>query len=78
MSVVYKTELFHCLTRNSPEFRRGIYKLIGFNVADQDYVFAPEECLADNFAYAVIYGTDGREYKSPQLIADIINFLKNY
>lgn len=166
-------ELFHCLTRNSPEFRRGIYKLIGFNVADQDYVFAPaiqdkiltnpdvehidnyaeftingekrncalvvlytktweeaaaefgkekaiffyfnqsvlvpidqldtfypiadvpdfwdvvgrntqyvfapEECLADNFAFAVVFGQDDNlEYESPQLIADIINFLKNY
>ena len=165
-------ELFHCLTRNSPEFRKGMYKLIGFTVAEKDfvfapaiqekiltnpdvehidnyaeftingqkrncelvvlytktweeaaaeygkdkaiffyfnqcvlvpidqldtyypitevpdfwdvvgrntqYVFAPEECLADNFALAVIYGTEGREYKSPQLIADIITFLKQY
>ena len=165
-------ELFHCLTRNSPEFRRGMYKLIGFTVAEQDfvfapaiqekiltnpdvehidnyaeftingekrncelvvlytktweeaaaesgkekaiffyftqcvlvpidqldtfypiddvpdfwdvvgrntaYVFAPEECLADNFALAVIYGKDGYEYQSPQLIADIVAFLKQY
>lgn len=41
-----------------------------------DYVFAPEECLADNFAFAVVYGIDGREYKTPQLIADIIALLK--
>ena len=34
-------ELFHCLTRNSPEFRRDIYKLIGFTVMDKDIVFAP-------------------------------------
>lgn len=165
-------ELFHCLTRNSPEFRRGMYKLIGFTVMEKDlvfspaiqdkiltnpdvehidnyaeftingekrkcelvvlytktweeaaaefgkekaiffyfnqcvlvpidqldifypiadvpdfwdvvgrntpYVFAPEECLADNFAFAVIYGTDGYEYKSPQLISDIVDYLKNY
>lgn len=43
-----------------------------------DYVFAPEECLADNFAFAVVYGIDGREYKTPQLIADIIALLKEY
>ena len=34
-------ELFHCLTRNSPEFRRDIYKLIGFTVMDKDIVFGP-------------------------------------
>lgn len=34
-------ELFHCLTRNSPEFRRGIYKLIGFTVMDKDIAFGP-------------------------------------
>ncbi|MCR5533746.1 MAG: hypothetical protein K6F47_01005 [Bacteroidaceae bacterium] len=34
-------ELFHCLTRNSPEFRRDIYKLIGFTVMDKDISFDP-------------------------------------
>ena len=34
-------ELFHCLTRNSPEFRRGMYKLIGFTVMDKDISFGP-------------------------------------
>lgn len=43
-----------------------------------EYVFAPEECMADNFAYAVVYGIDGREYKTPRLIADIIALLKEY
>ena len=178
-------ELFHCLTRNSPEFRRGMYKLIGFTVMDKDiafgpdiqqkilnnpdvehidnyaeftikgkkhkcelmvlytnsweeavaeegegatffhfnqsvlvpidkpnkyypieeasdfwdvighnteYVLAPEETLADNFSYAVMYGP-GRnsniasakekkesqvKYSTPQLIDDIILFLKSY
>lgn len=42
-----------------------------------EYVFAPEECLADNFAYAVLLGSDNA-YKTPQLIADIITFLKLY
>ena len=166
-------ELFHCLTRNSPDFRRGMYNLIGFTVMEKDivfapaiqkkiltnpdvehidnyaeftingvkrncelvvlytktweeasaesgkdnatffhsnqsvlvpideldtyypvkevpdfwdrmgrntqYVFAPEESLADNFAFAVVFGQDGFfEYKTPQLIADIIAFLKQY
>ena len=30
-------ELFHCLTRNSPEFRRQMYRLIGFTVKGTDY-----------------------------------------
>lgn len=34
-------ELFHCLTRNSPDFRRGMYNLIGFTVMEKDHVFAP-------------------------------------
>ena len=43
-----------------------------------EYVFAPEECLADNFAYAVIYGANGRDYQTPQLISDIIDLLRRY
>ena len=43
-----------------------------------DYVFAPEECLADNFSYAVVYGMNGRKYGTPKLIADIIALLKEY
>ena len=164
-------ELFHCLTRNSPDFRRGMYKLIGFTVMDKDiafgpdiqqkiltnpdvehidnyaeftikgkkrkcelmvlytnsweeasakvgkdkatffhfnqsvlvpikkpntyypiseasdfwdivgqntpYVLAPEECLADNFAIAVLVGVEAK-CKTPELINDIVTFLKSY
>lgn len=59
-------ELFHCLTRNSPEFRRDIYKLIGFTVMDKDIVFGPairEKILSnpdvehiDNYAEFTIKG----------------------
>lgn len=34
-------ELFHCLTRCNPEFRRSIYELIHFTVAEQDYPLPP-------------------------------------
>lgn len=34
-------ELFHILTRGHPEFRRDMYALLGFTVADGDYAFAP-------------------------------------
>lgn len=35
-------ELFHCLTRNHPDFRRDMYGILGFTVVDEDYDFAPE------------------------------------
>jgi len=40
------------------------------------YVFAPEECLADNFAFAIVNGLNGKEYQSPDLIRNIINTLQ--
>jgi len=41
-----------------------------------DYVFAPEECMADNFADAIVHGLTGKEYKTPQLIQNIISTLQ--
>ena len=35
-------ELFHCLTRNNPDFRADIYEILGFTVVEEDYVFPPE------------------------------------
>ena len=35
-------ELFHCLTRNHPDFRTAMYGILGFKVADQDYEFGPD------------------------------------
>ena len=35
-------ELFHCLTRNSPEFRSQMYSLIGFTTTGSDFVFSPD------------------------------------
>ena len=34
-------ELFHCLTRNNPEFRKEMYSLIHFTVADKDFEIPP-------------------------------------
>ena len=39
------------------------------------YVCAPEECLAVNFSYAIVYGPD-QNYRSPQLIRSILSALK--
>lgn len=35
-------ELFHCLTRNHPDFRTEMYGILGFTVVGEDYDFAPE------------------------------------
>jgi len=156
-------ELFHCLTRNHPDFRAAMYGILGFTVVDEDYVFPPEireqiisnpdvghhnayaafdinghmtnctvvfitrkpfakagdslfdgmatglvpiddpstmytagdaanfwnvfgrntdyvvdpeETLADNFADTMIFGLDGMEYKSPEIIQAIEELLK--
>ena len=34
-------ELFHSLTRTHPDFRKKMYSIIGFDVADEDYEFGP-------------------------------------
>ena len=34
-------ELFHCLTRNHPDFRAAMYAVLGFTVEDAEYAFAP-------------------------------------
>ena len=44
-----------------------------------DYVIAPEECLADNFAFAVVRGMHpAKPYATPALIGNIIALLKQY
>ena len=47
---------------------------VGHNTS---YVFAPEECLADNFSYAILsYGEKNYRFRTPELIENIINLLK--
>ena len=163
LDVLVAHELFHCLTRNHPDFRAAMYGILGFTVVESDYEFAPEirermianpdvehhnayaafdidgrltdcvvlfttsrpfeqpgdsffdgmvtglvpiddmttmytsddavnfldvfgentdyvidpeETLADNFAYLMIYGLDGREYKTPEIVQAIDALLK--
>lgn len=50
------------------------WTIVGRNT---EYVISPEECLADNFSYAVVQGLyPATPYKSPQLIQNIITALK--
>lgn len=48
-------------------------KLFGKNT---EYVTAAEECLADNFAFAILFGKNGIKYNSPEIIANIIEYMK--
>lgn len=41
-----------------------------------DYVIDPEEALADNFSYAIMYGETGMNYKSPEIIKGICDYLR--
>lgn len=45
-----------------------------------NYVIAPEECLADNFSYLVLASclNSWNDFKSPQLIQDILATLRQY
>ena len=59
-----------------PEDASDFYEVFGHNT---EYVVDPEECMADNFSYAVIYGIDGSKgqgYASPEIIKGIIYNLK--
>lgn len=41
-----------------------------------DYVIDPEECMADNFSFALTYGMDGGiEYRTPEIIEGVLNLL---
>lgn len=44
------------------------------------YVIDPEECMADNFAYAMFYGIkdkDGKAYPNPEIIQGVIDAVKH-
>ncbi len=44
------------------------------------YVIAPEECMADNFSYAVMYGQEGidaNKFESPEIIKSILTILNS-
>lgn len=40
-----------------------------------EYVIDPEECMADNFGFTLTYGADGMEYKNPEIIKAIQDYL---
>lgn len=58
-----------------PEDAENFWDVMGENT---DYVIDPEECMADNFSYAMTYGMDGKKgegYKTPKIIEEIIEYV---
>ncbi|MBP3891629.1 MAG: hypothetical protein J6D29_05600 [Solobacterium sp.] len=41
LTIFFWHELFHCLTRCNPEFRKDMYKLIHFTVGEDDFTIPP-------------------------------------
>ena len=59
-----------------PEETENFFEVFGGNT---DYVIDPEECMADNFASAMLYGKDGPEgkgYPNPEIIDAILAYVK--
>ena len=58
----------------TPEQASNFDEVFGKNT---DYVIDPEECMADNFAYAMEYGMegpDGQGYPNPEIIEGILSY----
>ena len=54
----------------------NFYDVLGRNT---EYTDDPEECMADNFSYTIVYGDDGPNgtgYESPEIIKQIREYLK--
>ena len=52
-----------------PDEAENFWEVFGENT---DYVIDPEECMADNFSYAMTYGLKGQKYKNPEIIESIL------
>ena len=58
-----------------PEDADNFWEVFGKNT---DYVIDPEECMADNFRFAMTYGTDGMDYANPEIIDAILEYLSGH
>ena len=60
----------------TPEQASNFDEVFGTNT---NYVIDPEECMADNFSFALVYGLDGPDgkgYPNPEIIDGILSCLK--
>ncbi len=55
-----------------PEAAEKLWDIFGENT---DYVIVSEECMADNYGFAMTYGMDGMEYESPEIIEAIMDHI---
>ena len=63
-------------TYYTPEETSNFDEVFGKNTG---YVVDPEECMADNFSYALAFGMDGPDgkgYPTPEIIEGIIDYLR--
>ena len=59
-----------------PEDASNYNDVVGDNTG---YTIDPEECMADNFSMAVVFGMKGPEgdgYATPEIIEAILSYLK--
>ena len=62
-------------TYYTPDQAANFSEVFGSNTK---YVADPEECMADNFSFALVYGKEGKNgsgYKSPEIIEGVISYL---
>ena len=62
-------------TYYTPEQAENFDEIFGKNT---DYVIDPEECMADNFSFALTYGMDGFDgngYPNPEIIEGILAYI---
>ena len=60
-------------TYYTPNDATNFWDIFGKNTS---YVIDPEECMADNFSYALAYGMNDMNYENPEIIQGIIDYLK--
>ena len=59
----------------TPEQAENFDEIFGKNT---EYVIDPEECMADNFAYALCFGKEGpgqNGYPNPEIIEGILEYI---
>jgi len=64
-------ELFHCLTRNNPEFRKDMYNLIGFTIMDKEIEFEFPKEVAD-----LLYSNPDVEHRDYYATLEVNNVKK--
>ena len=63
----------YSLMYNDKDYVPDLWSQVGENTY---YLLAPEECMADNFSYAIVPTKPREQYKTPKLLKKIIKTLK--